>query len=107
MPVLQVLFLKGDLEQKILHGTEIFVQKSRDFDDGEYSSVGFTFGFSSSFLTVVEDKWLYPIETFIAEVSINCVDQSEVSITCVDQSGGGESGTLPRLLFSWMLGSYN
>ena len=41
---------------------------SLDYDDGEYSSVGFIFGFSSSFLTVVEDKWLYPIETFIAEV---------------------------------------
>ena len=44
------------------------IQTINNFDDGEYESVGLSFGFSSTFLKVKEDKWLYPIESFIAEV---------------------------------------
>ena len=45
-----------------------FLKTIENFDDGEYGPVGFTFGFPNSFIKVKEDKWLYPIETFIAEV---------------------------------------
>ena len=45
-----------------------FFKTIENFDDGEYGPVGFTFGFPNSFIKVKEDKWLYPLETFIAEV---------------------------------------
>ena len=45
-----------------------FIKAIKHFDDGEYESVGFIFAFSSTFLKIKEDKWLYSIESFIAEV---------------------------------------
>ena len=45
-----------------------FIKAIKQFDDGEYESVGFIFAFSSTFLKIKEDKWLYSIESFIAEV---------------------------------------
>ena len=36
--------------------------------DGEEDSVGLALGFTSVLITVYEDKRLYPVETFIAEV---------------------------------------
>ena len=47
---------------------DYIIKTIKNFDDGEYESVGLTFGFSSTFLRIKEDKWLYPIESFIAEV---------------------------------------
>ena len=49
-----------------------FFKTFENFDDGEWKmeneTIGFTFGFPNSFIKVKEEKWLYPLETFIAEV---------------------------------------